>query len=120
MLTAAGIASCGLERTVTLAQQHARLPTTDVGVNSHCQIGDAVAIKVSHRDRGGAGAGGIALGGQEGAVPFARQDTDGIFVYHGEVRDAVTVEVPHRHGYWIAAGGVGGSSDKTEYSSLLQ
>src|SRR2546427_675606 len=78
---------------------------------SHGNVWESIAIEIAHCHGLGKGAGGVALGGPEGAVAIALQDayraiTSIIVPGDGKVEIAVAVEVPHRCGIDKAKAGV--------------
>src|SRR5262249_46457538 len=97
---AGGIALRGLESAVPLAQQNADRVRGEIG---HCKVELAVTDEVPDRHRKGTPADNVvlggALGGLEGAVAIAQQDTQCVRagVGNGKVGMTVAVEVPHRY-----------------------
>src|SRR5207237_8402399 len=77
------------------------------------EVGDSVTVEVADGNVRSCSTSGVALGGLEGTVAIAQQDTHCAFIIgvgppvcHGKVGYAVAVKVPDRHGAWIKANGV--------------
>src|SRR2546425_323911 len=105
-----GVADSSLEGAVTIAEQDTYRVRILIG---HGQIGQAVAVEVSHHNRLRTVAGDVTLGVPEGAVALAHEHAHvgGVtivitFVHHGDIEMAVVVKVPHRHRAGREAAGV--------------